>query len=54
MKQPKRVNKRGSRRSILLGGNDPRHRRDPAGRVDPRADEKAKELEARLKKLEES
>ena len=54
MKQPKRVTTRGMRRSKALGGDDPRIRREAAERFDPMAEAKAKELEARLKRLEEN
>ncbi len=54
MTQPKRVTKRGMRRSITLGSDDPRNRREPAERFDPKAEEDKKELEARLKALEDS
>ena len=53
MKQPKRVTTRGMRRSRALGADDPRNRREPAERFDPKAEDDKKELEARLKRLEE-
>lgn len=52
MKQPKRVTTRGMRRSKALGADDPRNRREAAERFDPLAEAKAKELEERLKRLE--
>lgn len=54
MKQPKKVTTRGSRRSLALGADDPRHRREPAERYDPRAEQEKKELEARIKRLEDA
>lgn len=53
MTNSKRVTLRGSRRSKLLGARDPRIRRAAQESWDPQADRKAKEIEARLKKLEE-
>ena len=52
MTEEKRVTKRGSRRSLLLGVRDPRHRRDAQEQYDPKADEKEAEIERRLKALE--
>lgn len=54
MKQPKKVTTRGARRSLALGATDPRHRREPSERYDPKAEADKKELEARLKRLEEA
>ncbi len=54
MSKEKQVNNRGSRRSVLLGENDPRIRRDAQRRMDPKAARKAKDLEERIKKLEDN
>lgn len=53
MSKPKRVSRRGSRRSILLGDRDPRIRRDAQASFDPRADKKEQDIIDRIKKLEE-
>jgi len=53
-KQPKRVVTRGMRRSLALGDQDPRNRREPSERYNPRAEEEKKALEARIKRLEEA
>lgn len=49
----KLVTKRGMRRSLYLGANDPRHRREPQQRLDPRPDAEIDELKKRLKALED-
>ena len=54
MKQPKKVTTRGARRSLALGANDPRNRREPSERFNPKAAAEKKELEARITRLEEA
>jgi hypothetical protein len=52
MSQQKKVTKIGMRRSVLLGSADPRHRREPQQRFDPRADSDAEALKKRIEALE--